>query len=49
VLTLIMVDEPKGGQYYGGEVAGPAFAKLTARALTSLGAPMDRPAEAGAE
>lgn len=43
VLTLIMVDEPHGGQYYGGEVAGPAFAKLTARALTTLGAQMDRP------
>ena len=43
-----MVDEPKGGQYYGGEVAGPAFAKLTARALTSLGAQMDQPGAASA-
>lgn len=48
VLTLIMVDEPHGGQYYGGEVAGPAFAKLTARALTSLGAQMDQPGAASA-
>jgi cell division protein FtsI (penicillin-binding protein 3) len=48
VLTLIMVDEPRGGQYYGGEVAGPAFAKLTARALTTLGATMDRPETAAA-
>ncbi len=46
VLTLIMVDEPHGGQYYGGEVAGPAFAKLTARALTALGAQMDQPGTA---
>ncbi|MGI9116807.1 MAG: peptidoglycan D,D-transpeptidase FtsI family protein [Gaiellales bacterium] len=43
VLTLIMVDEPRGGQYAGGEVAGPAFAKLTQRALTALGAQQDRP------
>ena len=48
VLTRIMVDEPHGGQYYGGEVAGPAFAKLTARALTSLGAQMDQPGTASA-
>ena len=48
VLTLIMVDEPHGGQYYGGEVAGPAFAKLTARALTALGAQMDQPSAATA-
>ncbi|MGI9187293.1 MAG: peptidoglycan D,D-transpeptidase FtsI family protein [Gaiellales bacterium] len=46
VLTLIMVDEPHGGQYYGGEVAGPAFARLTARALTALGAQMDQPGSA---
>lgn len=43
VLTLIMVDEPKGGAYYGGDVAGPAFSTLTSRALTALGAQMDRP------
>jgi cell division protein FtsI (penicillin-binding protein 3) len=48
VLTLIMVDEPHGGQYYGGEVAGPAFAKLTARALTALGAQMDQRGAASA-
>ena len=43
ILTLIMVDEPHGGQYYGGEVAGPAFAKLTERALIALGVQQDRP------
>ena len=43
VLTLIMVDQPRGGQYYGGEVAGPAFAKLTERALIALGVQQDRP------
>jgi len=43
ILTLIMVDEPRGGKYYGGEVAGPAFAKLTERALIALGVQQDRP------
>lgn len=43
VLTLIMVDQPRGGQYYGGEVAGPAFAKLTERALIALGIQQDQP------
>lgn len=43
VLTLVMVDEPRGGDYYGGDVAGPAFSTLTGRALTALGAQMDRP------
>ena len=42
VVTLIMVDEPRGGQYYGGEVAGPAFAHLTERALIALGVKQDR-------
>ena len=43
VLTLVMVDEPRGGDYYGGDVAGPAFSTLTGRALTALGAQIDRP------
>ncbi len=42
VVTLIMVDQPRGGRYYGGEVAGPAFATLTERSLIALGAPPDR-------
>ena len=43
VLTLIMVDEPHGGDYFGGDVAGPAFSTLTGRALTALGVQQDRP------
>lgn len=46
VLTLIMVDEPHGGDYYGGDVAGPAFSVLTGRALTALGVQQDRPSAA---
>jgi cell division protein FtsI (penicillin-binding protein 3) len=43
VVTLVMVDEPGRGGYYGGDVAGPAFGALTARALVDLGVPQDRP------
>ena len=46
VLTLIMVDEPHGGEYFGGDVAGPAFSMLTGRALTALGVQQDRPSDA---
>jgi cell division protein FtsI/penicillin-binding protein 2 len=48
VLTLMMVDEPRGGDYFGGDVAGPAFSTLTGRALTALGVQQDRPAAGGA-
>ena len=43
VVVLIMVDEPHGDAYSGGEVAGPAFAELAQRALVAVGAPQDRP------
>ncbi len=47
VVTLVMVDEPKGDLFYGGDVAGPAFSKLTERALIALGAEQDRPSTSG--
>ncbi len=43
VVTLVMVDEPEGDLFYGGDVAGPAFSKLTERALIAMGAQQDRP------
>src|SRR5690606_9282507 len=33
------VDEPSGGDYYGGKVAGPVFAKVASEALRYLGVP----------
>ena len=49
VVTLVMVDEPQGDRYYGGEVAAPAFAELTSRALIALGVARDRPMTAPTE
>jgi cell division protein FtsI (penicillin-binding protein 3) len=39
VVTLVMVDDPHRGSFYGGDTAAPSFARLTARALQSLGVP----------
>ncbi len=49
VVTLVMVDEPQGDQYYGGEVAAPAFAELTSRALLALGVQRDRSLDPAAD
>ena len=31
-----MINEPKGDKYYGGDVSGPAFAKIMSGALQML-------------
>jgi cell division protein FtsI (penicillin-binding protein 3) len=36
-----MIDEPSSGGYYGGTVAGPVFAAITANVLRSLNVPPD--------
>ncbi len=39
-----MIDEPAGGQYYGGSVApGPRFSNVMGQALRTLGVPTDAP------
>ncbi len=43
VVTLVMVDEPQGEARFGGQVAAPAFAQITSRALLGLGVRQDRP------
>jgi cell division protein FtsI (penicillin-binding protein 3) len=42
-VTLVMIDNPRG-QTYGGLVAAPVFAEITARALDRLGARPSLPA-----
>ena len=35
----VLVDEPSGGDYFGGKVAGPVFASVASEALRYLGVP----------
>jgi len=37
----VVIDEPRTGVYYGGEVAAPVFANVASGALRLLGVPPD--------
>lgn len=39
----VVIDEPSGGAYYGGSVAGPVFAQVMAASLRQLALPPDAP------
>ncbi len=39
LLVAVIVDQPQGGNYYGGSVAAPAFGRIAAFALPYLGVP----------
>ncbi len=41
LVVVVMIDEPSGDQYYGGDVAAPAFSAIMAGALRVLGLTMD--------
>lgn len=41
VVTVVMVDDPKGNEYYGGEVAAPVFSKVTEGVLRLMNVPPD--------
>lgn len=43
LVVAVMIDEPAGGQYYGGSVAGPVFSKVMGSSLRTLGVPTDAP------
>ncbi|HRC57033.1 MAG TPA: penicillin-binding protein 2, partial [Kofleriaceae bacterium] len=45
---LVLVDEPSGGDYFGGKVAAPVFAKVASETLRYLGVPGNAPASAAA-
>lgn len=38
----VMIDNPKGQEYYGGEVAAPVFSRVAAGALRLLNVPPDK-------
>ena len=43
LVIALMIDEPAGGQYYGGAVAAPVFSSIMGAALRLLGVPADAP------
>jgi cell division protein FtsI (penicillin-binding protein 3) len=45
IVVAVMIDEPGGGFYYGGQVAAPAFAQITSGALRTLQVEPDGPLE----
>ena len=43
LIVAVMIDEPSGGKYYGGDVAAPVFAQVMSGALRTLGVAPDAP------
>jgi cell division protein FtsI (penicillin-binding protein 3) len=43
LVVAVMIDDPSGKEYYGGEVAAPVFSKVTGAALHALSVPNDAP------
>jgi cell division protein FtsI (penicillin-binding protein 3) len=41
LVVAVMIDQPDAGQIYGGQVAAPVFAEITARSLRTLQVPPD--------
>jgi cell division protein FtsI (penicillin-binding protein 3) len=41
IVTVVLIDEPKGEEYEGGAVAGPVFGRVMTRAVHLLGVPPD--------
>jgi cell division protein FtsI (penicillin-binding protein 3) len=39
--TVVVIDEPSGGLYYGGDVAAPVFADIMSESLRLLAIPPD--------
>lgn len=40
--VVVVIDEPRAGAYYGGEVAAPAFSRIVSDALRLMAVPPDR-------
>ncbi|MCX8048249.1 MAG: penicillin-binding protein 2 [Methylohalobius sp.] len=45
LVLAVVIEEPAGEQYYGGEVAAPVFARVMGFALRLLGVPPDAPSD----
>ncbi|HXW66207.1 MAG TPA: penicillin-binding protein 2 [Burkholderiaceae bacterium] len=44
IVVAVMIDDPRAGRYYGGDVAAPVFGAITAGTLRALQIPPDSPA-----
>lgn len=48
LVMVVMIDDPRGGEYFGGSVAAPVFSQVMQQSLRLLAIPPDRiPAAAG--
>ena len=47
LVTIVVIDEPQGDHYYGGEIAAPVFSRITAGALRLLNVVPDQVAGEG--
>ncbi|MBK9035373.1 MAG: transpeptidase family protein [Myxococcales bacterium] len=45
IAVVVVVDDPSGGDYFGGTVAGPVFGQIASASLRYLGVPGDAPIE----
>jgi cell division protein FtsI (penicillin-binding protein 3) len=43
LVVAVMINDPSGAEYYGGQVAAPVFSKVTGAALHALNVPNDAP------
>ncbi len=49
IVTVVVIDDPRGGQYFGGQVAAPVFSRVSEAALRLLEEPPRQAAENIAE
>lgn len=43
IITVVMIDHPRGDAYYGGAIAAPVFSRIAGSALRILDVPPDNP------
>ncbi|MFT3664670.1 peptidoglycan D,D-transpeptidase FtsI family protein [Piscinibacter sp.] len=41
IVVAVMIDEPRAGKYFGGDVAAPVFSQVVQQTLRSMGVPPD--------
>jgi cell division protein FtsI (penicillin-binding protein 3) len=47
IVVVVVVNEPKGDEHYGGQVAAPVFSRIAAGAMRLLNVPPDRMGDPG--